>query len=170
MPQLCSALHAALTFSPPYKSSACSARVRSCNAPPSSGLAVCAQPRPPPNVRAAQPMVPYTTLPHPPYYPLNGGAGREKFWGRAAAAAGRWRKKKKRTRMMTGRTGRRNLGAASELHWPTPSSPHFSSFFPHQSDTGLHHPSLTLSLGLYGKCIYTGWKSARIVGTDNYAD
>ena len=134
-------------------------------------LAVCAQPRPPPNVRAAQPMVPYTTLPHPPYYPLNGRVGREKFWGRAAAA-GRWRKKKKKTRMMTGRgTGRRNLGAASELHWPTPSSqPHFSGFFPHQSDTGLHHPSLTLSLGLYGKCIYTRWKSARIVGTDNYAD
>ena len=63
-------------------------------------LAVCAQPRPPPNVRAAQPMVPYTTLPHPPYYPLNGRVGREKFWGRAA---GRWpilRGKKKK--MMTG--------------------------------------------------------------------
>ena len=53
---------------------------------------------------------------------------------------------------------------------PPSSQPHFSGFFPHQSDTRLHHPSLTLSLGLYGKCIYTRWKSARIVGTDNYAE
>ena len=57
-------------------------------------------------------MVPYTTLPHPPYYPLNGRVGREKFWGRAAAAAGRWRKKKKR-RMMTGRgDGEEKLGGS----------------------------------------------------------
>ena len=116
-------------------------------------------------------MVPYTSLPHPPYYPLNGGAGREKFWGRAAA--GRWlifrRKKKKRKMMMRG-TGKRNLGAASELHWPPASSqPHFSGFFPHQSDTRLHHPSLTLSLGLYGNRIY-GNPRARIVGSDNYAE
>ena len=159
---------AALTFSPPYKSSACSARVRSCNAPPSSGLAVCAQPRPPPNVRAGS----TPNLYHPPS---------------SALLAAQWRRRQREilgqsSRALANPSGKeeedddggrkRNLGAASEscIGRPPSSQPHFSSFFPHQSDTRLHHLSLTLSLGLYGKCIYTGWKSARIVGTDNYAD
>ena len=46
------------------------------------------------------------------------------------------------TMRMKTRGSKRNLEAASELHWPdpdpAPSQPHFSGFFPHQSDTRLH--------------------------------
>lgn len=141
---------------------------------PSTGcLAVCAQPRPPPNVRAASGPA-YGPLYHPPSSALLPA----QWWRRqreilGQSSTGRWpilrRKKKKNDD--DGDGGRETWGQhLSCIGRPPSSQPHFSGFFPHQSDTRLHHPSLTLSLGLYGKCIYTRWKSARIVGTDNYAE
>ena len=133
--------------------------------------AVCAQPRPPPNVRAVsiqpvlyqypgtQPILSvYSTSTQVPPCPRPGclirpiSRSMEALAGRNFGAGhqgvghqgkeGKEMRMTKMTMRMKRRGSKRNLEAASELHWRdphrAPSQPHFSGFFPHQSDTRLH--------------------------------